>query len=251
VNPLQTTAAKDRATSSFSEFFTGTRLLMRGFGFVMRRPSMLLLGLVPALLSTLIVVGGYAALWYFVWPDDTSNLLRTLVAVAILVAAAFVAVLTFTALTMIVGDPFYEVISKRVDDLYGGEPEAPDAAWHRRIWRNLSDSVRTLAVTLMIGVALFGAEFIPVAGQILVPVAEAAVGGWFLAVEISGIPFNRRGYRLLQRRQLLRANRALALGFGVPLFLMFLIPLAAVFLMPGAVAGATLMTRRALGQPHS
>ena len=42
---------------------------------------------------------------------------------------------------------------------------------------------------------------------------------------------------------MLRARKALALGFGVPLVLGFLVPLAAVLLMPGAVAGAALLVR--------
>jgi CysZ protein len=40
------------------------------------------------------------------------------------------------------------------------------------------------------------------------------------------------------------------LGFGVPVFVVFLVPFVAVLVMPGAVAGATLLTRRVLGQPH-
>jgi CysZ protein len=47
----------------------------------------------------------------------------------------------------------------------------------------------------------------------------------------------------------LREHRPFALGFGVAVFLSFLIPLGAILLMPAAVAGAALLTRRALGQP--
>ena len=50
-------------------------------------------------------------------------------------------------------------------------------------------------------------------------------------------------------RPYLRGHRPFALGFGVAVFLSFLIPLGAILLMPAAVAGAALLTRRALGQP--
>jgi CysZ protein len=83
----------------------------------------------------------------------------------------------------------------------------------------------------------------------VVPVLGAAVGGWLLAIELTGAPFQRRGRRLQDRRQVLRAHRPLTLGFGVAVFLSFLIPLGAILLMPAAVAGATLLSRRALGQP--
>jgi CysZ protein len=67
---------------------------------------------------------------------------------------------------------------------------------------------------------------------------------------LTGIPFNRRGLRLRDRRRLLRANPALVLGFGVPVFVIFLIPFAAVLVIPAAVAGSTLLTRRVLGLPY-
>jgi CysZ protein len=38
------------------------------------------------------------------------------------------------------------------------------------------------------------------------------------------------------------------LGFGVTCYLLFLIPLAAVVAMPSAVAGATLLARRLVGE---
>ena len=52
-----------------------------------------------------------------------------------------------------------------------------------------------------------------------------------------------------RRVLLLRANRPMALGFGVPVFLILLIPFAAIFVIPAAVAGGTLLTRRMLGLP--
>ena len=90
---------------------------------------------------------------------------------------------------------------------------------------------------------------IPVVGQTVVPVLTAIFSGWVLSLELSGVPFERRGLRLVQRRQMLRRNRPLALGFGVATFVCFLIPLGAVLVMPAAVAGATLMTRRVYGLP--
>jgi CysZ protein len=183
------------------------------------------------------------------WSKDARNAIRLLTAVAIGLVSVIVAVLTFTALTLTIGDPFYESISKRIDDQFGGTREA-DAPWHRTLVWNLVDSLRLVAMSVAISVVLFLFGLIPAVGQTVVPIVGWFIGGWLLAVEISGVPFNRRGMRLRDRRRLLRANRALALGFGVPIFLVFLIPFIAVLVMPGAVAGATLMTRRVLGQPY-
>jgi CysZ protein len=56
----------------------------------------------------------------------------------------------------------------------------------------------------------------------------------------------RRDVELRERLRLMRGRPLLVLGFGVPLVLSFLVPFAAVVLMPGAVAGATLLTRELL-----
>jgi CysZ protein len=93
---------------------------------------------------------------------------------------------------------------------------------------------------------LFGIGFVPVAGQVLAPVLAALVAGWFLALELSAVPFERRGLRLAGRRQALRRDRLAALGFGISVFVCFLVPFGAILLMPAAVAGGTLLARRVL-----
>jgi CysZ protein len=251
-----------RQQNALSDFFTGTGLLFRGIGLVTRSPRLLALGLVPGIIALIIVLTALGTLFYFIndvaavvtwfadgWSKDARNAIRLLAAVAIGLVSVIVAVLTFTALTLTIGDPFYESISKRIDDQFGGTREA-DAPWHRTLVWNLVDSLRLVAMSVVVSVVLFLFGLIPAVGQTVVPIIGWLIGGWLLAVEISGVPFNRRGLRLRDRRRLLRANRALALGFGVPIFLVFLIPFIAVLVMPGAVAGATLMTRRVLGQPY-
>ena len=74
------------------------------------------------------------------------------------------------------------------------------------------------------------------------------VSGYFLAVELSSVAMQRRGIPVRERLRILRGRRALALGFGVPLVLMFLVPLVAVVLMPGAVAGAAMLVRDLTGE---
>jgi len=260
--PLQrrpVTATRSRP----SDFFVGMRLLGRGFGIVLSSPRLLVMGLVPGVIAAAVVLSGLAALVYYLdkvaafvtpfaddWSADARNAVRLVASIGLLLGSVVLAALTFTVLTLTIGDPFYEAISKRVDDRFGGAPDVVDAPWYRTFRRNLVDSVRLLALTAGFSVVLFVTGFIPVVGQTVVPVLDATVGGWFMALEVTGIPFNRRAYRLRDRRRLLAANRALALGFGVPVFLLLLVPFGALFVMPGAVAGATLLTRRVLGQPY-
>jgi CysZ protein len=244
------------------EFFSGVGLLGRGIGMYDRNPRLLLLGLIPAVISGLLFLAAFATLIYFVsdlaeqvtwFADDWSEGLRDaaqfLAAIGILGLGGMLGVLVFTAVTLLIGDPFYEKISESVEERYGGVPGEIEVPWWRSLRRSLWDSLRVLTLSVMIGIPLFLLGLVPVIGQTVIPVIGALVGGWFLALELVGVAFYRRGLRLPERRKILGTNRPLALGFGVAVFCCFLIPLGAVFVMPAAVAGGTLLARRVLGQP--
>ncbi|RKR88802.1 uncharacterized protein involved in cysteine biosynthesis [Micromonospora pisi] len=250
------------AVSAAGQFFTGVGLLLRGLGTYARNPRLVLLGILPALITGALFLAGYATLIYFVtdladlvtpfadgWVQWGRDLIRVLAAFAFLALGAVLGVLTFTAVTLVVGDPFYEEISGRVEARYGGVPNEIEVHWLRSLRRSMVDSLRLVTRSVLLGVPLFFAGFIPVVGQFVVPVIAAAVGGWFLALELVGAPFYRRGLRLADRRRVLREHRPVALGFGVAVFCCFLIPLGAILVMPAAVAGAALLARRSLGQP--
>ena len=245
--------------SGVSEFLAGAGLFARGLGFWVRSPKLMLLGAIPALISALVLAAALVALILLAgdiadwttpfaedWSDGARDVFRTVVAIAVVGAGGLIGVLAFTALTLAIGDPFYERISDAVERRYGGVPDAVEVPW----WRGVRDSLRFLCLSILIGVPLFIAGFIPAVGQTVVPVVGAVIGGWMLAVELSGTPFGRRGLALAERRRVLREHRPLALGFGVCVFACFLVPLGAVIVMPAAVAGATLLTRRVHGQPY-
>src|SRR5688572_6644988 len=228
-------------------FFAGVKFLGQGLGRVIRRPKLLVLGIIPAILSLLLFVGLFVLLFKFLtdiseaatwFARDWSTSWRTTVeiaaGVAIVGASGLLAIISFTAVTLLIGDPFYEAIAESVEDDLGGVPNEVKLTVWSSLRRSVADSLRLVALTILVGIPLFFLGLIPVVGQTVVPVIAAFVGGWFLTVEIVGIPFHRRGLRLPDRRRMLKQNRATALGFGVAVFCCFLIPLGAVMVMPAA-----------------
>ncbi len=243
-----------------AEFLLGMRLLGRGLALYGRNPRLILLGLIPAVISGLLYVGLFVLLLVYIsdlagavtwfadgWAAGWRQAARIVAGLGILGLAGLLGALSYTAVTLLIGDPFYERISARIEDRYGGVPDEVTVPWWRSLARSLGDSARMLLVSVAIGLPLFLGGFIPFVGQLLIPLIGGTVGGWFLALELVGLPFARRGLRLPARRALLRAHRPLALGFGVSVFLCFLVPLGAVLVMPAAVAGGTLLARRILG----
>lgn len=242
-----------------SDFLTGVRYFGRGLGWVAKRPRQWAFGLIPALI-VLIVYGvalGFLAAydWDLAkavtpfadgWAHGLRDTTRVLAAILLLGAAAVLAVVTFTAVTLVVGEPFYESLSTRVETSVGGAPPEPSDSLWRQVWRGLGDGLVVGLMTLVFALVFFVLGFLPAVGQTVVPVLAACVGGYFLTLELTAIAMERRGMRRRDRFAALRANRALSVGFGVTVFVVFLIPLGAVLAMPGAVAGATLMARERL-----
>lgn len=222
-----------------------------GFGLV---PGLITLVLYAAALVALAIWGEDAVGWATPFADHWSSpwrgLFRGFLTAVLVALGLLLAVLTFTAVTLLIGQPFYESLSETVDRDVSPDGTAPESGlplW-RELWISARDSLRILARALLWGVLLFALGFLPVVGQTVVPVLGFFVTGFFLTEELTAVALQRRGVDLRERLALLRSRKTLIWGFGTPLGLTFLVPFVAVFLMPGAVAGATLLARELLGE---
>jgi CysZ protein len=236
-------------------FFSGVGFLLRGFRFWGRRPAIMLLGLIPAAIVFLLVLAALIALALTIpgiaewltpfaeeWDDPWPDLVRAAVGAIIFGAAVVLAAVTFTALTLAVGDFFYERIWRAVELEVGGVVPEQGTGF----WRSVRDSLVLISTGLVtaIGVGLTG--FLPLVGAVLAPTLGVLLSGRLLALELSSRPFEARGIDRAGRRALLRGHRAELLGFGVATQLCFMIPLGAIVTMPAAVAGSTLLARSVL-----
>ncbi|MFI5862470.1 EI24 domain-containing protein [Streptomyces sp. NPDC051546] len=239
----------------------GFGYLLAGQRWVLRHGRWLGFGLLPGLVSLVLYAGALIGLGYGAddltawatpfadgWSSPWLGLFRGFLTALVFCLGLFLAVITFTAVTLLVGQPFYESLSEQVDRTEGGEVPESGLTLAQELWISARDSLRILGRVLLFGILLFALGFVPVIGQTVVPVLGFCVSGFFLAQELTSVALMRRRIQLTEQLALLRGRRMLALGFGVPLVLSFLVPLVAVFLMPGAVAGATLMVRDLVGE---
>jgi CysZ protein len=236
--------------------------VLRGIGLFLGTPGVRLLGIVPVLLAGLLVLAVLGVLVVYLdeltntltpfadrWDESSRTLIRVGTGLALLLGSTAVMVVSFTVIAQIIGQPFYERISDRIEHQLGVPPAGADAPWWRTFPRASLESALLLAMTLACTAPLFVLGLFPVLGQTVVPVLQALVAGFFLAVELLAIPLERRGLHLAGRLRFVWRHRAQTLGFGITAFLLFLVPLMNVLALPGAVVGATLLVRRLSGEP--
>ena len=248
------------------DFITGVRYFGQGLGLLLRRPRLLLIGMLPALVTTLILLGALIALianlshlaalvtpFASHWPDGWRLAARLAAGVALVAAAVLLGLVGFTTATLTVGGPLYEHIAERIEDDLGVTQGHVELSWWRLLLLGTRDGIVLLLRSLACTVALFLAGFLPVVGQSVVPALVLLVTAWFIALEVVAVPFYRRGIGLRGRTAMLRPRRMLAVGLGLPAALLSLIPLLAIVAMPVAFAGGVLAALDTLGlaQPES
>jgi CysZ protein len=239
-------------------FLDGMGLLGAGLRMWITNPRIMLMGAIPALVVAVVYLVGFILLasnldglatamtpFAAEWGESARVVARAVASLALVAAAVLLVVYTFAAITLAIGSPFYERISRRVEERLGDVPEPVELPFATALARGVGDGLRVLVTTVTVGLLLFACGFIPVIGQTVVPVLGALAGGWFLALELTGFAFEARGIPGGTKRRMLRADRATTLGFGVSSYLLFLVPFAAVIVMPAAVAGGTMLARRA------
>ncbi|GAA1998081.1 EI24 domain-containing protein [Microbacterium pumilum] len=232
------------------EFVRGITLLARGFAYWPRRPGLMALGLVPAAIVAALFLAGLIALGAFLpaiteamtpfadgWPGLWSTVIRVAIGTALLGAALVLLAVSFTALTLLIGEPFYDRIWRAVESDLGSSGIDADYGF----WRALGDGFRLLARG--VGVALLAAlvGLVPVVGGVLSTILALLLTGWLIADELTPRALTARGIDRAARRELMRHHRARVLGFGVATQLCFLVPLGAIITMPSAVAGSTVL----------
>lgn len=240
------------------DFITGVRFFGRGLGILLRSPRLLLLGALPAVLTTLLLTGGLVALAF--WIDDLSALVtpfaddwaagwrttvRVTAGVMMFGAAITIGLISFSALTLAIGAPFYEAIAEKVEDDLGLAP-GEDLPFWRALGLGLRGGLALVLRSLMFTIPLVIAGFIPVLGQTVVPVLLALVTAWFFALELVAVTYYRRGMTLKEQRKTLAKRRGLALGLGLPASLLCVVPLLAIIVMPIAFTGGVLVAHEAL-----
>lgn len=241
-----------------SEFVTGIRFLGLGFGYWKRMPGLMVLGLVPGLIALVVLAAAIIPLLFSLgsitawltpfadsWDPGWSAALRVVLGAVITIGSLVLASVVFTALALLIGDPFYQRIWRAVEVDLGGD--VPEGDGGMRV--ALGESIRLVALGVLIALLALALGLVPGIGAPVAAVVSVLLTGRLLARELTARALNARDVPSFDRSRLFATRRARLLGFGVASQLCFMVPLGAVFIMPTAVAGATLLARDLLAHP--
>jgi hypothetical protein len=134
--------------------------VLRGIGLFLGTPGVRLLGIVPVLLAALVVLSLLGLLVVYLdelaetltpfadrWDESSRTLVRVGAGLALLLGSTVVLVVSFTVIAQIIGQPFYERISDRIEHQLGAPPAGADAPWWRTFPRASLESALLLAMT--------------------------------------------------------------------------------------------------------
>jgi CysZ protein len=233
-----------------SEFLAGIGYLGRGLGYWRRRPRLMLLGLLPALLAFVLLIAALVPLFWHLdviaaaitpfadgWSDGWRIALRIGAGAAVGIGGLVLAWAVFTALALAIGDPFYQRISDAVEHDLGRAGDGTGSS----LGATVLESVRLLLLGLLATLVTVVLGLVPGIGGVLSAVLGVVLTGRLLARELTDRAFDAHDVLAERRRTLRRGSRARVLGFGVVTQLCFLVPLGAIVTMPAAVAGATVL----------
>lgn len=243
-----------RLRAFLREFLAGAALVPRGFALWRRRPGAMALGMLPAVIAGTLVAAVLIALGLNVdalaqaitpfaddWAERDRSVLRTILALLLVAGAITATFYTFTTLTLLIGDPFYERIWRAAEEDLGGFTPSP-----LRFWRSVGDGVLLVLRALGYALTTWLIGLIPAVGTVAAAIIGPMLAGHLIARELTTRPFQARGLDTTVRGRLLRGSRARELGFGIATQLVFLVPGGAIAIMPAAVVGATRLARDVL-----
>lgn len=234
------------------EFGIGVGMLVTGFRFWAVRPKLMALGLIPAVIAFLVLAAvlvpfgfslGFLTDWMTPfadgWISPWREILRVSLGIVLFIAALALAGAVFTALTLTIGDPFYQRIWRAAEREFGGAEPTGETG----VWTTIGEGIRLIALGILVALLTLAIGFVPLVGGFLASVTGVVLTGRLLARELTGRAFDARGLNAYSRSEVLQVSRARVLGFGVATQLCFMVPLGAIITMPAAVAGSTALAR--------
>ena len=249
-----------------SDLLRGSRFPFQGIAFLARHRSLWTWAALPAAVNVGVFAGALGVFLYFfgtlyslttgwMYPEPPDFFLAWLwvvplrlfawsIGILLLLAALLILYGAFLALGLVIAAPFLAILSQRVETLAAGRPAQEATSWKAAlasVFESVADEFRKVALFAGVQIVLWALGLLL---PFLAPVAVAAATLFtlvFMPLEYAGFAMDGRSLRFSQRRALVWQRLSLMLGFGASASLTLLLPLLNFVCMPALVVGGTLM----------
>jgi len=216
--------------------------VLAGFGFLLRRPRLWPLALLPAVLAAACLVGGLLGAVYSIhWvegllvpsPEKAGTGLWFILTLVVYIGTIASGLVLGLAAALLLSAPVLERLSRTVDALVRGEPVDRS----RGLKWELAQSFRGTLYFLAAAPGVFLLDLVPLVG----PPLALLWGAHALAFQQTDATLARRGLDFAARRAWHRYWRLESLGFGITGLLTLIVPLANLLVAPALAVGGTLL----------
>ena len=213
-----------------------------GFGFLLRRPRLWPLAVLPAFFAVLLMLAGAILAIYLVpeveplltpSPGRMPEWVELPVSLLLWTATIGAGVFLGLGLALLLSAPLLDLLSRRVESQARGTAEDQSPGLRHEIAQSLRSALYFLVAAP--GVFLLG--FVPVLG----PLLSLLWGARAVAFQMTDPVLSRRGMTFRQKRRWHREWLFESEGFGLAGMIGLLAPFANVLLGPALVAGGTLL----------
>jgi CysZ protein len=220
----------------------GSWHVLAGFGFLLRRPRLWPLALLPAVLAAVCLLFGLlGALYSLHWieealvpgPGRISSAAGFVLTLLVWLGTIASGLVLGLAVALLLSAPILEQLSRRVDALVRGVAVEHGRGWRWELWQSVRGTLYFLAATP--GVLLLG--LVPVVG----PPLALLWGAYALAFQQTDAALARRGLDFSERRAWHRHWKMESLGFGATGLVTLIVPVVNLLVTPALAVGGTLL----------
>lgn len=221
-----------------------------GFLYLLRKPRLLPLAALPALLAVACLAGGFAAGLYAgpalesaltPAPGRLPGAVAALLAVTVWLATLTAAMALGLAAALLLAAPVLDQLSKETERVATGASADAGRGLRWEVWESLRSALYFVAAAPIV----FVIGMVPIVG----PPLGALWAARALAFQLTEPSLMRRGLGFTQRRAWHREWRPESLGFGLLALAALIVPCANFALVPALVVGATRLVLELTGPP--
>jgi CysZ protein len=238
---VDVTYAPNRRPGAIRRTGAGAWHVLAGFGFLIRRPRLWPLALLPALIAIVCLAGGlllavYSVGWmenYFLPSHGRLSVLSFLLTITMYVGTTAAGLVLGLAVALLLSAPALEALSSRVDAMVRGGTVDRSKGWR---WE-MAQAFRGTLYFLLAAPGVFLLTLIPMVG----PVLALLWGSYALAFQQTDATLARRGMSFGERRKWHRYWKLESMGFGMAGLVTLVVPLANFLVGPALAVGGTLL----------